>query len=96
MTREHEGYVLIDHRASPGTEEVPEGTVLEAATLHCAHCNTVTIKNPNRIRARASCLQCGNRYVCDNCALEMKMPDYIHNPYNKKLDDYYRKITSNG
>jgi predicted RNA-binding Zn-ribbon protein involved in translation (DUF1610 family) len=87
--RAHEGYLMIDHRASPGIPEdtalkmglnpaeVGEGTLYEAPTMGCAHCGTVVIINPKRTRERAHCLKC-NRYICDNCELEKKLPDYIH------------------
>ncbi len=92
----HEGYVMIDHRASPGTAQVPEGTLLEAATMHCSHCGTVVIINPNRTRERPSCNRC-MKYVCDNCAIEMKQPDYIHQSYQQKVDNIYKGLnTSNG
>lgn len=83
---------MIDHRASPGTNEVPGGTLFEAATMHCAHCNGITIRNPGRTRERASCSKCNGMYICDNCALEMKQLDYIHNPYKQRTEDLYRII----
>lgn len=88
----HEGYLMIDHRASPGTPQVPGGTLFEAAAMQCAHCNSVNIRNPGRTRERASCFKCGGMYVCDNCALEMKQPDYIHNPYIYRRDSYLENI----
>ena len=75
--RRHEGYLLIDHRASPGVtasiqrfgKAVPvvgEGQVLEAATITCAHCHVQMIVNPARTRARGYCPKC-DHYVCDGC-----------------------------
>ena len=86
---------MIDHRASPGTPEVPGGTILEAATLHCAHCNSISIKNPGRTRERASCLKCNGMYICDNCALEMKLADYTHKTYHQKNQEFYDAININ-
>lgn len=89
---------MIDHRASPGLpEEVAhttgldpkycaEGKLLEAATLTCSHCKAVVIKNPLRTRERASCVKCGNHYVCDFCAAEMAKPDYSHLPFEALVD----------
>lgn len=78
--RVHEGYLHIDHRASPGiTPEfirasgkpggvaVGEGTHYESATSTCAHCNAVVILNPDRSRPRNYCRRC-DRYICDGCA----------------------------
>jgi len=91
MTNLHEGYVMIDHRASPGTVQVPEGTLFEAATMHCAHCNKIVIMNPGRTRERANCTKCG-KYVCDDCSIEMRQSDYIHSPYKQKLETIYNQL----
>ncbi len=64
--RRREGYLEINHRFSPGTSEVPGGTVLEAATITCSHCQTVLIVNPLRNRERGYCGKC-DHYVCDGC-----------------------------
>jgi hypothetical protein len=64
--KRHEGLLIIDHSASPGTAEVPEGSVLEAATLTCGHCQRQMIRNPLRTRERFHCRGC-NSYVCDFC-----------------------------
>lgn len=92
MSKIHEGYLMIDHRASPGTPEVPEGTVFEAATMHCSHCGTVVIVNPNRTRERAWCQPC-DKYVCDNCGIEMKLPDYNHKPYYQRNLEVLNKLS---
>jgi hypothetical protein len=72
----HEGYLLIDHRASPGIDHatarmfgapcVGEGQMLEAPTFTCSHCNGVVIVNPDRRRERAYCRRC-DHLVCDGC-----------------------------
>jgi len=85
---QREGYLFLDHRASPGLPEdmarrmggLPGSRVIEAATLTCCHCKTVVIKNPFRQRERASCPKCSFDYVCDLCAAKMREPDYIHMP----------------
>ena len=89
MINQHEGYLLIDHRASPGVpdaiavktgfdpKQLREGKILESATTKCAHCLCVVIKHPMRIRERAFCQKC-NQYICDWCDAERCKPDYKH------------------
>jgi hypothetical protein len=84
-----EGYVMVDHRASPGIPEdkaikfgyhpdqVKEGALFEAAILKCRHCPRNIVKNPLRTRERAFCLQC-NSYICDWCEAARRHPDYVH------------------
>ncbi len=96
--RYHEGgYLVIDHRASPGMSpdlarasgfdprEVSEGKILEGSTLTCCHCKTTVFKNPLRTRARESCYQC-NHYICDFCHADMQRSDYVHTPYEAKVE----------
>lgn len=64
--RTGEGYLLIDHRASPGTGKVPEGTIFEAPTFTCGHCGGVVVMNPARRRERAFCSRCACT-LCDGC-----------------------------
>lgn len=96
-THIHEGFVSIDHRASPGLtpeearlmgydpEHVSGGKLFETKTNHCNHCGTVVIMNPNRTRERAFCQAC-SKYICDNCGIEQRLPDYVHTTYNQKLN----------
>lgn len=93
-----EGYLLVDHSASPGLpEEVArasgydpalskEGKRFEAATMTCAHCKSSVVKNPLRTRARASCTKCGCHYICDLCEHNSRLPDYDHMPFEKLSD----------
>ena len=93
-----EGYLFVDHRASPGIPEdkarrmglepslVGEGKVMEAATMMCAHCNRPHIKNPLRTRERAYCMACGGAYICDLCNIERLKPDYRHLPFRQIVD----------
>ncbi len=96
--RFHEGgYLIVDHRASPGMtegearlmgfdpKEVKEGKVLERSTLTCPHCKNTVIKNPLRVRPRESCTLC-NHYICDLCYARMQEPDYVHMPFEKRAD----------
>jgi len=101
MTRSQgsrEGYLLIDHQASPGLPEdvaratgldpkfCGEGKMFEAATLTCSHCKVVVVKNPLRTRERANCAKCGWHYICDFCKAEMDQPDYDHLPFEALVD----------
>lgn len=76
--RETEGYVLIDHRESPGLTEaerieaklsplmsIGKGQLFEAPTFNCSHCSRLVIMNPLRDRARNVCFKC-NKYICDD------------------------------
>lgn len=79
----HEGYLIIDHRDSPGVPsqlthsldkffpDVRQGMTFESATVTCCHCNAVVILNPDRTRPRGYCAKC-DQYVCDKpgCSLE--------------------------
>jgi hypothetical protein len=92
-----EGYLMIDHRASPGLPdgfmrslglegfEAPEGKVIDGATLTCAHCGVVQVKNPGRTRERGQCFKCDD-YICDGCSLKMKL-GHPCKPHVKTLDD---------
>lgn len=94
--RSHEGYVFIDHRASPGLprdfairnglppDQVCEGGVLEAPTETCTHCGTVVILNPRRTRERHYCQKCDN-YICDLCEAARHQPDYVHRTVLERL-----------
>ena len=67
----HTGYLIIDHRASPGmpgSRLCGEGTLYEADTEWCWHCAVVVVKNPDRTRERGHCSK-GNHYICDVCAI---------------------------
>lgn len=87
-----EGYLIIDHRASPGlTQEqalamglnpaqVSDGKMMEAGTATCCHCNAIVILNPMRVRERGHCRKC-DAYICDNPACHV---DCV--PFNLKLD----------
>lgn len=89
---------MIDHRASPGLpddvalaagydpKQVGEGKFFETASLTCAHCKVVVVKNPLRVRARANCPKCGHHYICDICDFKSTLPDYSHLPYDKFVD----------
>lgn len=93
-----EGYLLVDHSASPGLTEtqarqagydptlVREGKRFEAGTMTCCHCKTTVVKNLFRTRERASCSKCGGHYLCDLCEANSRLPEYTHLPYEKLVD----------
>jgi hypothetical protein len=88
-----EGYLLIDHSASPGVSQelvrstgfaapaVSSNQKFESPIIACAHCNTPVILNPNRTRPRGYCRKC-DAYVCDNPACNSECT-----PFTKTLDD---------
>jgi len=53
------GNLLIDHRAY-------DGSVFEADTSTCSHCQRVVVLRADRTRARAYCAKC-DHYICDGC-----------------------------
>lgn len=85
----YDGYLMVDHRASPGLPEavalrmgldplaLGEGKVFEASTVGCPHCGSHVVLNPMRTRERGHCMKC-NRYICDACTAAMRDPDYVH------------------
>ena len=97
------GYLMVDHRASPGltTQEAltagydprlsGEGKVYEADTMTCAHCKNVVIKNPLRTRDRPHCYQC-DHYICDICAVKAMTED-VHMPFSKFIDITLKQAT---
>lgn len=93
--KDYAGYLLIDHRNSPGVTPgslplptqsaetapiVPAGQVFESGTKICAHCQACVILNPQRTRERGYCAKCDD-YICDNpiCRAECR-------PFAKALD----------
>lgn len=96
--KSQEGYLMVDHRASPGLTieearlsgfdptQCGEGKLFETATLTCAHCKIVVVKSPLRTRARPHCFKC-NHYICDFCDFQTTLSGYVHTPFEKKVDD---------
>jgi predicted RNA-binding Zn-ribbon protein involved in translation (DUF1610 family) len=74
--RSYEGYLLIDHRNSPGVPDeimVNQGLtpgsgkgLFESATFTCPYCERVIVMNPDRSRPRAFDRKT-NHYICDPC-----------------------------
>lgn len=74
---DHSGYLVIDHRDSPGLSPadvagvpgaiaVPGGDMLERDVQQCSHCQRAVVLNPGRVRTRAVCPRC-QHYICDTC-----------------------------
>jgi hypothetical protein len=92
---QREGYLFVDHRASPGfTDEamarrmggVVGSKLIEMKTLTCCHCKTPVLMNPLRQRERGKCPKCSMKYLCDFCWAETFLPDYDHTPHEKKVE----------
>lgn len=60
-----EGYLMIDHRASPGIPGLP--ALFESGIYICGHCQGTVLKHPMRKRERHACTKCGT-VICDGCA----------------------------
>ena len=70
------GYLMIDHRHSPGLSDdqiaqsgLPPGAgrgLYEEAFVSCSHCQAVILLRHDRTRPRAHCSGC-DRYICDGC-----------------------------
>ena len=96
--RSREGYLLIDHSASPGIPagylrahgidgpEIGEGTRFEAPTITCSHCKSSFVINPARPRPREYCRKC-DHIICDPCAAAMKSPGYCHKQWEQATEE---------
>lgn len=87
--RNHEGYLLIDHRNSPGIEGLP--SFFEAPTFTCKHCQAIVVKNPDRKRERAYCRGC-DHLICDPCAA-IKQQTLTCRTFDQVIDEYLSKET---
>jgi hypothetical protein len=101
-----EGYLMVDHRFSPGLPAetaravgydpklAAEGKLLETATVFCSHCLGCVVKNPARIRERAYCAKCDS-YICDACDALRHQPTYVH-ASGRKIHDSVREAGVRG
>lgn len=92
-----EGWLMMDHRASPGVPDqmlgakdpnIPIGAgrgLFEAPVLACSHCQKQLIVRPDRQRERAYCRKC-DHYICDECAVVLTVEGECR-PFAKVLDD---------
>ena len=97
--RSLEGYLMIDHRNSPGlTPEqvggfgpvVQGGELYESATNTCGHCMCEVVLNPNRTRERGYCQKC-DQYLCDACEF-VRTQTFECRDYDRRLDDLQRAL----
>lgn len=101
--KSREGYLLVDHSSGAGLpEDVARaagydphfcrgGRRYETPTLTCSHCKCSVVKSPFRAE-RYTCFKCGNHFICDFCADQMRKPDYDHTPYEKMRDAIMNQI----
>jgi hypothetical protein len=98
--RNHEGYFLLDHRATSAVPDelviaagLPAGAgrgLFEAPTYTCRHCQAVVVMNPNRSRERAYCRGC-DHLICDGCGAERARTGECKT-FNQKVDEYLSSI----
>ena len=98
--RSHEGYLLIDHRVSPGVPDalmVPQGYpvgsgrgVFESPTYTCSHCEAVVVMNPDRSRPRTWCKKC-DHYICDACGAQLAATGICY-PFKARVNDLLSKV----
>lgn len=97
--RSREGYLLIDHRYSPGLG--PHGTqrgadtVIEAPTYTCSHCQRVVILNPSRTRERAYCPKCSH-LICDECEAARIAAGWACRSFNEIADEIMEASVAKG
>jgi hypothetical protein len=92
-----EGYVLFDHRNSPGVPTellVANGLppdagkgVYEGATYTCGHCQAQVFINSLRSRERHVCRGCMH-VICDGCA-EEKARTLQCKTFNQRVDELF-------
>lgn len=95
--KRHEGYMIVDHRNSPGISEefaaeirrslgddaliVGAGQTVEVKTYTCSHCQCAVIINPQRTRPHNYCPKC-DHYICHKIGCNVQCL-----PMNKVLDE---------
>src|SRR3954462_8785911 len=93
----HHGYLLIDNSNSPGVPQdmlagfprrvlgaPEEGTVFEADTWTCSHCQGQVVASVARTRPREICFSC-MQVVCDRCKAIAEIEGC--RPFKKLIDD---------
>lgn len=99
--RNHEGYLLLDHRNSPGAPEemtaktglpTPQSgkNLFEAPTYTCSHCCRIVIINPLRTRPHEYCAKC-DHYICHLCSAALAASGECK-PFKQLLDETQDKI----
>jgi hypothetical protein len=88
--RELEGYMMIDHRNSPGIENasipIGRGRFFQSPTINCSHCERMVVLNPDRSRSRGYCPKC-DKYVCDSCEAE-RVRSGVCRPFKQVIEEF--------
>jgi hypothetical protein len=97
--RRREGLLTIDHRAGIGMgakadTALGHGTLFEAPTYTCSHCQRVVVVNPDRSRDRAYCRKC-DHIICDQCEAQRVAAGWECIPFEKVADDMLERATRN-
>jgi hypothetical protein len=105
--RELEGYVMVDHRESPGFTPqeaaqagfrnlpVGKGTKFQGITYRCSHCEAqIVLEIKNRDKSPGHCSKC-DRNLCKRCALVWKLTG-VCRPFNQIIDEMLTKGTHHG
>lgn len=92
-----EGYLLVDHRNSPGVPEkgIEAGSIHEHQTLTCGHCQSLVVLNPERTRDRSWCYNC-NEYICDGCSYKAHEHNEPCSSFAKRIDNQAELIIQGG
>jgi hypothetical protein len=97
--RTHEGWVMVDHRDSPGMgprgSPLGAGSIFEAATYTCSHCQRVVVVNPMRTRERGYCAKCDAR-VCDECEGARVHSGGVCVPFERIADEALERAVKGG
>ncbi len=85
----HEGYLLIDHRESPGLPN--RSRMFEGSFVSCSHCQATVILNRDRTRERAYCRSC-DHYICDTCANVAATTSTPHRSFKQIIDEVLASV----
>lgn len=101
-----EGYLMIDHRGSPGVDAefirrsgrtalaVGEGQMAEAAIFQCCACQRLIVKTSARADSRNFCRQCDS-FMCDACAIASHQSGR-HIPFTQVLERLFETAIRGG
>lgn len=102
--RNHEGYILLDHRNSPGVPDeisvnvgLPAGAgrgVFEAPTFTCNHCQSVGVINPKRTNGVAFYCRGCEHLICESCG-EEKARTGICRTFEQRVDEFLTSLEKN-
>lgn len=102
--RNHEGYLLIDHRNSPGVSEevvnktgLPVGSgrgIFEAPTFTCRHCQSIGVIDPGRKNGLAYYCKGCDHLICDSCGKE-KVRTGVCRTFEQRIDEFLNSLEHN-